>query len=306
MKPRLSQRLQFSLVYVLVAAVILSLLQSWLLAPRSVELPMSQFLELLRAGQDREGRAHRARDPRSGQAGRAARSPAGPRRPPAPDAGLRRRGPHVHRHAHSRGRRPAPHRRPREAQGRVRRPHRDDLLEGSPLRLGDPPGRHDRHLDVHHAAGRRGPHPGPLVWALEAQDLRPQGAQDHVRRRGRRGRGQGRAGGGRRLPQEPPKVPAPRRAAPQGRAPRGPPGHRQDAARARRGGRGRRALLHPVRLGVRGDVRGRGRLPGAGPLRAGQGQGALHHLHRRAGRHRQVARRAPAASSAATTSASRP
>ena len=49
MKPRLSQRLQFSLVYVLVAAVILSLLQSWLLAPRTVELPMSQFLELLRA-----------------------------------------------------------------------------------------------------------------------------------------------------------------------------------------------------------------------------------------------------------------
>jgi cell division protease FtsH len=50
MKPRLSQRLQFSLVYVLVAAVILSLLQSWLLAPRTVELPMSQFLELLRGG----------------------------------------------------------------------------------------------------------------------------------------------------------------------------------------------------------------------------------------------------------------
>src|SRR5262245_10021417 len=49
MKPRLSQRLQFSLVYVLVAAIILSLLQSWLLAPRSVELPMSKFLELLRA-----------------------------------------------------------------------------------------------------------------------------------------------------------------------------------------------------------------------------------------------------------------
>jgi cell division protease FtsH len=50
MKPRLSQRLQFSLVYVLVAALILSLLQSWLLAPRTVELPMSQFLELVRAG----------------------------------------------------------------------------------------------------------------------------------------------------------------------------------------------------------------------------------------------------------------
>ncbi len=49
MKPRLSQRIQFSLVYVLVAALILSLLQSWLLAPRTVELPMSKFLELLRS-----------------------------------------------------------------------------------------------------------------------------------------------------------------------------------------------------------------------------------------------------------------
>src|SRR5215470_5401573 len=49
MKPRLSQRFQFSLAYVLVAAVVLSLLQSWLLAPRTVELPMSKFLELLRA-----------------------------------------------------------------------------------------------------------------------------------------------------------------------------------------------------------------------------------------------------------------
>ncbi len=51
MKLRLSQRFQFSLVYVLVAAVVLSLLQSWLLAPRTVELPMSKFLDLVRAGQ---------------------------------------------------------------------------------------------------------------------------------------------------------------------------------------------------------------------------------------------------------------
>jgi cell division protease FtsH len=50
MKPRLSQRFQFSLVYVLVAAIVLSILQSWLLAPRTVELPMSKFLELLRGG----------------------------------------------------------------------------------------------------------------------------------------------------------------------------------------------------------------------------------------------------------------
>jgi cell division protease FtsH len=49
MKPRFTQRIQFSLAYVLVAAVVLSFLQSWLLAPRTVELPMSKFLELLRA-----------------------------------------------------------------------------------------------------------------------------------------------------------------------------------------------------------------------------------------------------------------
>jgi cell division protease FtsH len=49
MKPQLSQRIQFSLAYVLVAALVLSLLQSWLLAPRTVELPYSKFLELLRA-----------------------------------------------------------------------------------------------------------------------------------------------------------------------------------------------------------------------------------------------------------------
>src|SRR5438876_11612326 len=49
MKPRLSQRFQFSLAYLLVAMVVLSLLQSWLLAPRTVELAMSKFLELLRA-----------------------------------------------------------------------------------------------------------------------------------------------------------------------------------------------------------------------------------------------------------------
>jgi cell division protease FtsH len=48
MKPQLSQRLQFSLAYVLVAALVLSLLQAWLLAPRSVEIPMSKFLDLLR------------------------------------------------------------------------------------------------------------------------------------------------------------------------------------------------------------------------------------------------------------------
>ena len=50
MKPRITQRIQFSLVYALVVILLLSVVQSWLFAPRTVELPMSQFLELLRAG----------------------------------------------------------------------------------------------------------------------------------------------------------------------------------------------------------------------------------------------------------------
>src|SRR5947199_129202 len=49
MKPQLSQRFQFTLAYLLVTMVVLSFLQSWLLAPRTVELPMSQFLEPRRA-----------------------------------------------------------------------------------------------------------------------------------------------------------------------------------------------------------------------------------------------------------------
>src|SRR5262245_65906116 len=49
MRPRLNQRIQFSLAYVLVAAMVLLLLQSWLQAPRTVEIPMSKFLELIRS-----------------------------------------------------------------------------------------------------------------------------------------------------------------------------------------------------------------------------------------------------------------
>ena len=48
MRPRLNQRIQFSLAYVLVAAMVLLLLQSWLQAPRTVEIPMSKFLDLVR------------------------------------------------------------------------------------------------------------------------------------------------------------------------------------------------------------------------------------------------------------------
>src|SRR5947209_17164978 len=49
MKPRLNQRIQFSLPILLVAAMVLLLLQSWLQAPRTVEIPMSRFLDLVRA-----------------------------------------------------------------------------------------------------------------------------------------------------------------------------------------------------------------------------------------------------------------
>ena len=48
MKPQLKQRTQFSLVYLIIAFIVLFMLQSWLLAPRAVEIPMSRFLQLVR------------------------------------------------------------------------------------------------------------------------------------------------------------------------------------------------------------------------------------------------------------------
>jgi ATP-dependent Zn protease len=57
---------------------------------------------------------------------------------------------------------------------------------------------------------------------------------------------------------------------PQGRAADGSPRNRQDPAGARRGRRGQRAVLLHQRLRLRRDVRRRGRLPRARPVRAGQ------------------------------------
>jgi cell division protease FtsH len=48
MKFPVKQKTQFSLVYLLIAVLLLTLVQSWLLAPRTVEIPMSKFLTLLR------------------------------------------------------------------------------------------------------------------------------------------------------------------------------------------------------------------------------------------------------------------
>jgi len=47
-KPQLKQRTQFSLVYLIIAFIVLLMVQSWLLAPRAVEIPMSRFLQLVR------------------------------------------------------------------------------------------------------------------------------------------------------------------------------------------------------------------------------------------------------------------
>ena len=54
MKGPIRQKTQFSLVYVLIAAVVLSLVQSWLLAPQTADVPMSQFLTLVREGKVEE------------------------------------------------------------------------------------------------------------------------------------------------------------------------------------------------------------------------------------------------------------
>ena len=118
-------------------------------------------------------------------------------------------------------------------------------------------------------------------------------AEDHLpRRRGRRrgGRGAARDQG---VPREPEEVPGARRAHPQGRAALRASGHRQDAARARRRRRGGRAVLLDLRLGLRRDVRRRRRLARARPLRAGQAELALHHLHGRDRRRRAPPRRRP-------------
>ncbi len=50
MKLPVKQKTQFSLIYLLIAVLVLSLVQSWLLAPRTVEIPMSKFLALVREG----------------------------------------------------------------------------------------------------------------------------------------------------------------------------------------------------------------------------------------------------------------
>ena len=54
MKPRVRQQAKFSALYIAVAVVVLVLLQSWLLAPRPQEVPMSRLIEWI--GQDKVAR----------------------------------------------------------------------------------------------------------------------------------------------------------------------------------------------------------------------------------------------------------
>ena len=128
-------------------------------------------------------------------------------------------------------------------------------------------------------------------------------AEDHVRRRGRRRRGGRGAVRDQGLPAEPVAIPGAGRQDPQGRAALRSARHRQDAAGARRRGRGRGSVLHDLGFGLRRDVRRRRRLPGARPVRAGQAE--QPRASSSSTRSTRSAASAAPASAAATTSASR-
>ena len=148
-------------------------------------------------------------------------------------------------------------------------------------------------LAVHHQpdAGRRVE--GHVLRQVARQADVGRLAEDHLPRRGRGRRGRRGAARDQGVPREPEEVPGARRAHPQGRAALRAAGHRQDAARARRRRRGRRAVLLDLRLGLRRDVRRRRRLARARPVRAGQAELPLHHLHGRDRRRRPPPRRRP-------------
>ena len=113
--------------------------------------------------------------------------------------------------------------------------------------------------------------------------------QVHRCRRRRRGRRGTRRDPG--LPAEPGPLPGAGREDPEGRAAVRPARHRQDAAGPGRRRRGRRAVLHDLRVRLRRDVRRCRRQPGPRPVRAGQDQRAGDHLRRRDRRRRPAPRR---------------
>ena len=117
-----------------------------------------------------------------------------------------------------------------------------------------------RLLDIPDEPGPRRRIEGHVVRQVARQAHVGRLAQDHLPRRRRRGRGGGGAPRDQGVPREPEEVPGARCAHSQGRAALRAAGHRQDPARARRRGRGGRAVLLDLGLGLRRDVRRRGRL----------------------------------------------
>ena len=87
------------------------------------------------------------------------------------------------------------------------------------------------------------------------------------------------------------QVPGGRRQDPQGRPAVRPARHRQDPAGPRRRGRGERAVLLDLGLGLRRDVRRRRRLSRPRPVRAGEGERPGDRVHRRDRRRRPSSRR---------------
>ena len=150
-----------------------------------------------------------------------------------------------------------------------------------------------RVLDLPHEPGPRRRLEGDVVRQVARQADVGRLAEDHLPRRGGRRRGGRGAARDQGVPREPQEVPGARRADPEGRAALRPSGHRQDAAGPRRRRRGGRAVLLDLRLGLRRDVRRRRRLARARPVRAGQAELALHHLHGRDRRRRPPPRRRP-------------
>ena len=148
-------------------------------------------------------------------------------------------------------------------------------------------------LDLHDAADAERRKQGaqlrqePRAPALHAAE------EGDVQGRRRRRRGQGRAAGDHRVPARAAEVPEARRPHSQGRAADRTSGNRQDAAGARDRRRSQRAVLLDLRLGLRRNVRRRRREPRPRPVRAGQEERALHHLHRRNRRRRPPSRRRP-------------
>ena len=160
----------------------------------------------------------------------------------------------------------------RQGHGRGRR--QPGAAAAQPARPAGP----DRH--PLHAAAPEQPPGQPDGRLHQAPGRVPAGGEDagHLRRGGRRGRGQAGARGGGDIPQVTGNLhPAGRAHAPRhpaGRASR----HGQDAALASGGRRGRGALLLDERLGLRRDVRGRRRRPRARPLQARQEELTLHRI----------------------------